>query len=177
MRQLRPYQQDLLSRVQHALADHPKGRLMLQLPTGGGKTVIGGALLAHWLDDNRKAVWLTHRKELAEQTRGMLTDAGVSARTNIRWPPGTDAPAMDGGVVILMAQTVGRRTDKRQVWNRYNPNDLMVIDEAHQATADGWARAMEQWPGPIVGMTATPWRMSEKERFDQGNRVLSEEYF
>ena len=93
---------------------------MLQLPTGGGKTVIGGALLAHWLDDNRKAVWLTHRKELAEQTRGMLTDAGVSARTNIRWPPGTDAPAMAGGVVILMAQTVGRRTDKRQVWNRYN---------------------------------------------------------
>ena len=103
---------------------------MLQLPTGGGKTVIGGALLAHWLADNRKAVWLTHRKELAEQTRGMLTDAGVSARANIRWPPGTDAPAMAGGVVILMAQTVGRRTDKRQVWNRYNPNDLMVIDEA-----------------------------------------------
>ena len=95
MRQLRPYQQDLLSRVLHALADHPKGRLMLQLPTGGGKTVIGGALLAHWLDDNRKAVWLTHRKELAEQTRGMLTDAGVSARTNIRWPPGTD-PAGHG---------------------------------------------------------------------------------
>ena len=166
MRQLRPYQQDLLSRVLHALADHPKGRLMLQLPTGGGKTVIGGVLLAHWLADNRKAVWLTHRKELAEQTRGMLTDAGLSARTNIRWPPGTDAPAMAGGVVILMAQTVGRRTDKRQVWNRYNPNDLMVIDEAHHATADGWARAMEQWSGPIVGMTATPWRMSETEGFD-----------
>ena len=166
MRQLRPYQQDLLSRVQHALADHPKGRLMLQLPTGAGKTVIGGAVLAHWLADNRKAVWLTHRKELAEQTRGMLADAGVSARTNIRWPPGTDASTMAGGVVILMAQTVGRRTDKRQVWNRYNPNDLMVIDEAHHAAAAGWARAMEQWTGPIVGMTATPWRRSEKEGFD-----------
>ena len=120
MRQLRPYQQDLLSRVQHALADHPKGRLMLQLPTGGGKTVIGGALLAHWLIDNRKALWLTHRKELAERTRGMLTDAGLSARTNIRWTLGTDAPAIAGGGVILMAQTVGRRTDKHRVWNRYN---------------------------------------------------------
>ena len=58
---------------------------MLRLPTGGGKTVIGGALLAHWLIDKRKVLWLTHRKELAEQTRGMLTDAGLSARTNIRW--------------------------------------------------------------------------------------------
>ena len=120
MRQLRLYQQDLLSRVLHALADHPKGRLMLQLPTGGGKTVIGGALLAHWLDDKRKAVWLTHRKELPEQTLGILTDAGVSARTNIRWTLGTDAPAIAGGAVILTAQTVGRRTDKHRVWNRYN---------------------------------------------------------
>ena len=100
--------------------DYPKERLMLQLPTGGGKTVIGGVLLAHWLADNRKAVWLTHRKELAERTRGMLTDAGISARTNIRWTLGTDAPAIAGGAVILMAQTVGRRTDKHRVWNRYN---------------------------------------------------------
>ena len=120
MRQLRSYQQDLLSRVLHALADHPKGRLILRLPTGGGKTVIGGALLAHWLIDKRKAVWLTHRKELAERTRGMLTDAGLSARTNIRWTPGADAPAIAGEAVILMAQTVGRRTDKHRVWNRYN---------------------------------------------------------
>ena len=131
---------------------------MLQLPTGGGKTVIGGALLANWLDDNRKAVWLTHRKE--------LTDAGVSARTNIRWKPGTDAPARAGGTVIFMDQTVGLRTDKHRIWNCYNPDDLRVIDEAHHATADGWARAMEQWSGPIVGMTATPWRMSEEEGFD-----------
>ena len=89
MRQLRPYQQDLLSRVQHALADHPKGRLMLQLPTGGGKTVIGGALLAHWLIDNRKALWLTHRKELVERTRGMLTDPPFGKDSAGHWerPP------------------------------------------------------------------------------------------
>ena len=126
-----------------------------RLPTGGGKTVIGGVLLAHWLADNRKAVWLTHRKELAEQTRGMLTDAGVSARTNIRWPPGTDAPAMAGGVVILMAQTVGRRTDKHQVWNRYNPNDLMVIDEAHHAAA--------AWLGAGHGAVARPHRRHDRD--------------
>ena len=163
---LRPYQQDLLQRVQYALAADPKARVMMQLPTGGGKTVIAGALLESWLQDGRKAVWLTHRKELAEQTRGMLTDAGVSAITNVNWTPGEDAPAMAGGAVILMAQTVGRRNARRQVWNRYNAADLLVIDEAHHAAADGWTRAMQQWPGPIVGMTATPWRLSEKEGFD-----------
>ena len=139
---------------------------MLQLPTGGGKTVIAGALLADWLRGGRKAVWLTHRKELAEQTRRMLTNTGVSAMTDIRWTPGTDAPYMAGGAVILMAQTVGRRTARRQVWNRYNSEDLLVIDEAHHAAAAGWTRAMNQWPGSIVGMTATPWRLSENEGFD-----------
>ena len=45
-------------------------------------------------------------------------------------------------------------------------SDLMIIDEAHHATADGWARAISQWPGPVVGMTATPWRLSQREGFD-----------
>ena len=182
MLQLRPYQHDLLRRVQDILSADPKSCLMLQLPTGGGKTVIAGALLADWLQEGRKAVWLTHRKELAEQTRRMLTDAGVSAITNVNWTSGEDAPAMAGGAVILMAQTVGRRIGRREVreawevrkvWNRYTADDLLVIDEAHHAGDDpdrtatnGWARAMHQWPGPVVGMTATPWRLLEKEKFD-----------
>ena len=163
---LRPYQQSLTRRVQGALATDPTARLMLQLPTGGGKTVIAGALLAQWLHNGCKAVWLTHRKELAEQTLSMLTEAGVSAITNVNWTPGQDAPSMAGGAVILMAQTISRRTTRQRVWDRYCPDDLMVIDEAHHSAAPGWDRAMEQWPGPIIGMTATPWRMSEKEGFD-----------
>ncbi|MDE2785849.1 MAG: DEAD/DEAH box helicase family protein [Chloroflexota bacterium] len=166
MFELRPYQRDLLRQVQDGLAAEPRARLMLQLPTGGGKTVIAGALLGDWLRDGRKAVWLTHRKELAEQTRRMLTDAGVSAISNVTWRPGDDAPAWAGGAVILMSQTVARRIRERQVWSEFNSNDLLVIDEAHHAAAPGWERAMKQWPGPIVGMTATPWRLSEKEGFD-----------
>ena len=166
MVELRPYQRDLLQQVQTALAADTKARVMMQLPTGGGKTVIAGALLADWLTDGRKAVWLTHRAELAEQTCRMLTDAHISAMTNVKWTPGTDAPAMSGGAVILMAQTVSRRTDSMEIWNGYNADDLMAIDEAHHAAAEGWERAMKQWPGRIVGMTATPWRLSKKEGFD-----------
>ena len=71
-----------------------------------------------------KAVWLTHRVELAEQTRRMLTDAGISA-INLTWPPGEDAPLISNGVVILMAQTVGRRTNRMQVWGNFNSADLL----------------------------------------------------
>ena len=166
MEALRDYQKDLLQQVETYLDGKAKARVMMQLPTGGGKTVIAGHLLQRRLGNGHKAVWLTHRKELAEQTCGMLTNARVAAVTNLLWTPGTDAPAVSGGAVILMAQTVSRRTDKMQIWNKYDSNDLMVIDEAHHAAAKGWERAMQQWPGPVVGMTATPWRLSEKEGFN-----------
>ena len=167
MPKLRPYQRTLLRQAQAALDSDAKARAMMQLPTGGGKTVIAGALLSDWLaGGRRKAAWLTHRKELVEQTQQMLTDAGVSAIPNVNWTPGEDAPYRAGGVVILMAQTVGRRNMHHQVWGRYGAGDLLIIDEAHHAAAAGWARAMRQWPGPVLGMTATPWRLSEQEGFD-----------
>ncbi len=165
MVELRDYQTALLRKVGVALDGDSRSSVMMQLPTGGGKTIIAGGLLKAHLADGRKAVWLTHRRELAEQTREMLTSANVSAMADVLWKPRTDAPAMSGGVVILMAQTVSRRVG-RWIWSRYDGNDLMVIDEAHHAAAKGYAQAMRHWPGRVVGMTATPWRLSEKEGFD-----------
>ena len=73
MIELRDYQKDLLERVQKAL-EPDNARVMMQLPTGGGKTVIAAHLLSSHLTGGRKAVWLTHRRELAGQTRRMLRE-------------------------------------------------------------------------------------------------------
>ncbi len=166
MIELRGYQRDLLTRLESALASPSPARIMIQLPTGGGKTCIAGELLLNWLTRRRKAVWLTHRRELAAQTEGMLQEAGVTATANIQWTPRSYAPSLQNGVVILMAQTVSRRNSETNVWNQYGNEDLLIIDEAHHATADGWARAIRQWRGSVVGMTATPWRLSLDEGFD-----------
>ena len=165
MAELRDYQQQLLEQAEAVLQPRD-ARVMLQLPTGGGKTHIAGALLRRWLHNGRKAVWLTHRTELADQTRLMLEDTGVPASNKISWRVGNDAPYLTKGVVILMAQTVGRRTNQMQIWDRYRSNDLLVIDEAHHATADGYVRAIRQWTGWVLGLTATPWRLSKIEGFD-----------
>ena len=143
---------------------------MTQLPTGGGKTEIAGALLKGFLVDGRKAVWLTHREELANQTEERLsliwsvpTMAGTDS-----WSPRRPAPRNVNGVVILKAQTVSRRNrDSAAVWDNYGPDDLLVIDEAHHAPATGWERAIEQWPGRVWGLTATPWRLPQREGFDR----------
>ena len=170
--EFRDYQQDLLVQMHRALTGTPAARIMLQLPTGSGKTCIAGELLSGWLKGGRKAVWLTHRRELATQTEGMLREAEVTATANMQWTPRTNAPTLLNGVVILMAQTVSRRNARGNVWDSYNRSDVMIIDEAHHATAGGWARAIKQWPGSVLGMTATPWRLSQREGFDHLFREL-----
>ena len=165
MVELRCYQSDLLRKTDKVL-EPPNARVMMQLPTGGGKTHIAAALMSGRLKDGVKAVWLTHRRELASQTEGMLRQAGIPAASNIRWSPGIEALSIVNGVVILMAQTVSRRTARANVWDVYDSKDILIIDEAHHATADGWARAINQWPGSALGMTATPWRLSQREGFD-----------
>ena len=65
MIELRDYQRDLLEQVQKVL-DPEKARIMVQLPTGGGKTIIAAHLLAGYLTDGRKAVWITHRNRVGE---------------------------------------------------------------------------------------------------------------
>ena len=139
---------------------------MMQLPTGGGKTSIAAALLTGWLNEGDKAAWITHRNELSDQTCRVLNGAGVQATNMLDWPIDDPAPAMNGGVVILMAQTVAHRNRYDGVWTGYDSRDLLIIDEAHHAIAAGWERAINQWPGRVVGLTATPWRLSKREGFE-----------
>ena len=165
---LRPYQQDLLAKSRTALT--PVGsRVMMQLPTGGGKTEIAGALLRDFLVDGHKAVWLTHREELAEQSANRLKEHWLipaMPATEV-WQRGRAAPHMPNGVSVLKAQTVGRRnTGRLDIWANYGPEDLLVVDEVHHSPAPGWERAITQWPGRVWGLTATPWRLSQREGFD-----------
>ena len=119
MIELRDYQCDLLEQVQKALAPQ-NARVMMQLPTGGGKTIVAAHLLASYLTGERKAVWITHRTELAGQTRRMLNEvAGVRAWYVSR-PSQAPIPAIANGSVILMAQTAGRRAKNSDVWSKYD---------------------------------------------------------
>ena len=168
MIELRDYQQDLLERSQKALA--PSGaRVMTQLPTGGGKTEIAGALLKNFLVDGRKAVWLTHRQELADQSADRLKEHWLIPAMPLTeaWTRGKPAPYMPNGVAVLKSQTVGRRNSgELKIWEDYGPGDLLVVDEVHHAPAPGWEKAIQQWPGKVWGLTATPWRLSLREGFD-----------
>ena len=144
---------------------------MFQLPTGGGKTVIGGAIVSRWLMDrpDSKVVWMTHRMELCVQTEKRLRDYFrlLVQPSTAPWHPDVPAPSVVGGVQLVQAQTVTRRIDRvGRIWSDYNAHDLLVVDEAHHAPALGWEQAIGEWPGRVLGLTATPWRLSVRQGFD-----------
>ena len=145
---LRDYQEDAVKSI-NVHMDSNRARVIYQLPTGGGKTEIGIAVAQEWVEGMSSAdvYWLTHREELEEQSGNRLKNSGM----------------MD--VVVSSPIKLFNRIKKGE----YSPgeHDLLIADEAHHATAKTWDRIVHSWPGNVLGLTATPWRLSKKEGFDK----------
>ena len=69
---LRDYQIDICSRVREAFDKHRS--IMMQMPTGTGKTMVLAELVKRFLHDNtnRTVVIVAHRRELVEQIQQTL---------------------------------------------------------------------------------------------------------
>ena len=66
-RQLYDYQLDMKRRVDETFGSHRS--VMVQMPTGTGKTCVLVACVREWLSQNEGTVWIVvHRRELVEQT-------------------------------------------------------------------------------------------------------------
>ena len=73
---LRPYQQEVIGRVDAAIADGCR-RLLLVAPTGAGKTVIATALTRGAIERGGRALFLAHRRELISQASAKIYGAGM----------------------------------------------------------------------------------------------------
>ncbi|MDQ2622446.1 MAG: DEAD/DEAH box helicase, partial [Actinomycetota bacterium] len=155
---LRPYQEDCLKAIADAIAAG-KRRMVVSIPTGGGKTVVFSHLIGE-LALNQRALVLAHRDELILQTVdkiNMVTpkaDIGiVKASENQYWTQ----------TVVASVQTVAN--DRRLA--SLGHFDLVIVDECHHAVAESWTAILTKLgafedDGPVViGFTATPQRGDE----------------
>jgi len=146
---LRPYQQRAVHDLRLAFRDGARSPLLV-LPTGGGKTIVIAEIIRGLSDRGRSALVLVHRRELVTQTSRKLNLAGVPHGIIAAGMAPTAAP-----IQIASVQTLARRLDRV-----ITPPDLIVIDEAHHATAGSWERALGHWPDAYrLGVTATPVRL------------------
>lgn len=156
---LRHYQYDMLVEAAHWMRAGYR-RILLVLPTGGGKTVIASSLLNSTYLMGYSSQFIVHRKELIKQTSTTFTKNGLTHGFIATGFP-VDYHA---DVTLAGIQTLVNRLDK------VLPPYLSVIDEAHHAAASSWADVLSYYgDNYVIGLTATPERLDGKglaEHFD-----------
>lgn len=163
--ELRDYQEQAITQVGEAVERGVRRQLGVAA-TGLGKTVIFCALAERM---GGRTLILAHRDELVSQAVAKVRDVwGTTVDVGI---VKAGADEFDAQVVVASVQTLARQRRLDRVVEHTaggsmlrpgSPFDLIVVDEAHHATADSYRRVLEQLgagepDGPVLlGVTATP---------------------
>jgi superfamily II DNA or RNA helicase len=157
----RPYQADALGATA-ALVKQGARRLIIAVPTGGGKTIIFSYLAESLgLKPSDKILILAHRDELVQQAVEKYLSVNPGEMVGVE-KANLKAKPMDR-VCVASVQTLhnGRIAD---FLARFGYPALIITDEAHHAVASGYKAIYEACKvtkdGPVihVGVTATPKR-------------------
>lgn len=125
-------------------------RVLYQLPTGGGKTVVFSFIAKRFIEwSGKKVLMLCHRDELIKQTLGSMNKIGVTCEAVTAR---TKKLHHNSQAYVGMIETVYNRLKK----NPYFLKDvgLVISDECHILIFD---KVFNYFPfAKILGCTATP---------------------
>lgn len=133
-----------------------RDRVVLCIPTGGGKTRVIARLCHEWLSEGLKVVVYTNRKLLVDQLRKVL--AGLGFDFGVRAAGHQDQRELP--LQVSSVQTELARVYQRELgaWELHKA-DRYVVDECHLMTGDSVERIMNAHrdEGAFgLGTTATP---------------------
>lgn len=141
---LRDYQERAIAEVR--VAYQTARSVLLVVPTGGGKTVIGTTIAERAIARGGRVLWLAGRRELVDQAAERAPgDPRVVMADAHRGP--VDSPIAVSCLPTLLAS--GERP----------PATLIIYDEAHHTMAAGSRQLLADYPrAHLLGLTATPQR-------------------
>ena len=162
MRELRPYQARAIDDTRRAIGDGAR-RVCLQLPTGGGKTVIAAGIVNAALAKGRRVLFTVPAIALVDQTVERFRESGIDEIGVIQadhWMTDWSKP-----VQVASVQTLQRRWAEE----KFPRSDLVIVDEAHKLF-----QLYGQWFGhadwqrvPVIGLSATPWAKGMSALYDR----------
>lgn len=151
---LRDYQVDLVRRTGNAFRSGHR-RVLMQLPTGGGKTAIAAEMAKAVVAAGGRVLFLAHRIEILEQAVATLSESEMYPHVLRSGKSGINANSR------VLASSIA-------MWHRHGPAyeemgfepRLMIVDEAHHVRAKMWEQAVLRSKSRMVlGLTATPERL------------------
>lgn len=139
------------------------GSVMLQMPTGTGKTYLFTSIVNDILSTYRELhkdlhiLIVAHRTELLDQISATLSKFGIAhgfvqgAREQHLWKR------------VQIASIMSLLTEKNYNNTLRLKFDYIIVDEAHHSLADTYIRLFELFPNAKkLGVTATPWRLNHE---------------
>jgi DNA repair protein RadD len=147
---LRAYQDELYAQAKAAVASRVR-RVLIQSPTGSGKTVLIAKMLHTAASKGHRAWFNVHRRELVKQSLLTLSRAGDLS-------PGVCAASFPPNRGALVQVCMVSTLRKRRVL--LPDPSLIVWDEAHHSAAATWDEIHAAYPKAIhIGLSATPERL------------------
>lgn len=157
-RELYPHQMSALSGLRDSIANRKKRRPVLQLPTGGGKTVIASTMVRGALVKGNSVIITVPSKQLIDQTVEMLRSEGISTVGVMQADHYLTNAIMP--VQVATIQTLARRKIPKA--------QLVLVDECHIQFKflNEWMAHPEWQHVPFIGLSATPWSKGLGKHFD-----------
>ncbi|MHC4870650.1 MAG: DUF790 family protein [Planctomycetota bacterium] len=158
---LRDYQKESLQEIAARYKDGVT-RQLICLPTGTGKTVIFSEFPG-FLKMKKRMLVLAHRKELLDQAKEKIIRVAPHLKVEIE--QGQSKASDDADVIVASVPTLGRKDSERLA--KLDPEQffIIVVDEAHHATAETYRRIFNYFKlydegsrRLLIGFTATPRR-------------------
>ena len=150
----RPHQSRTLEAIRQS-ARQGKKKILVVLPTGGGKMLLAAMIMeAAWVK-GRPACFFADQRELIGQHERELMRLGVNFGTIMS---GTDSKSTSACIQVIAKDTLWARAFRRGRMAAPSA-DVICMDECHKSLSKTWQAVAEHYKDSfIVGFTATPCR-------------------
>lgn len=169
---LRPHQIKAKNDILHAWDTCDS--VMLQMPTGTGKTYLFTSLVSDLLSYYKAnhmdltILVVAHRMELLDQIGASMTRYGIphgfiqGNRVQHLWQR-----IQVGSIMSLL-------TTKNEMNVHRLDFDYIIVDEAHHSLADTYKKLFEEFPkAKKLGVTATPWRLNHESFLNLYDKLIT----
>ena len=151
MFKLRKYQEDLIKQARVELRNHKS--ILIQGSTGMGKTVLSSSMLKSLADQNKRGLFICHRRELIKQTSDSFNEFNIDhsvIATSYKLDLKTH-------IQICSVLSLANKIDLIE------KPDFIIWDEAHHTASATWSEIFNYFPDALhIGLTATPQRLDGK---------------
>ena len=167
--QLRDYQITMLQGLNKAWKRNQN--VMVQMPTGTGKTHLMAAVIHDYAD--KGVLVVAHRRELIAQISQTLDGFGVEHGLIVSGQEIDYSQKVQVASIQTLCRRIadingprpkkrGRKSAEDKIAEQTSLDfSLIIIDEAHHALADTYRMLWEKWPNArFLGLTATPCRLN-----------------